>query len=142
LNISIPWHIHALGEIDISRRREWSKKSVQQDRSPFGARSVFPVREHSKRARTPLAAFFNIPISDPEPSATKGKEKKGKEKSRGGWKGREKWIQGIIRRILFQETSFPEPLVVRKAKSIKRLALSLSITSKQAPDESTLVAES
>ncbi len=42
--------------------RECSKKSVQQGRSPFGARSVLPVREYGKRARTPLAAFFNIPI--------------------------------------------------------------------------------
>jgi hypothetical protein len=51
-----------LGEMDISSQREWSKKSVQQGRSPFGARSVLPVREHGKRARTPLAAFFNIPL--------------------------------------------------------------------------------
>jgi len=26
------------------------------------ARSVLPVREHGKMARTPLAAFFNIPL--------------------------------------------------------------------------------
>ncbi len=45
---------------DISER-ECSKKFVQQGRSPFDARSVLPVREHGKRARTPLAAFFNIP---------------------------------------------------------------------------------
>ncbi len=62
LNISCPWHIDALGEIDMSSRREWSKKSVQQGRSPFGARSVLSVREYGKRARTPLAAFFNIPL--------------------------------------------------------------------------------
>ncbi|MEC4673444.1 MAG: hypothetical protein VST68_04585 [Nitrospirota bacterium] len=49
------------GEIDSSSRGEWSKKSVQQGRSPFGERSVLTVREHGKRARTPLAAFFNIP---------------------------------------------------------------------------------
>ncbi len=42
--------------------RECSKKSVQQGRSPFDARSVHGVREHGKRARTPLAAFFNIPM--------------------------------------------------------------------------------
>ncbi len=57
--------------------RECSKKHalslsegfVQQGRSPFDARSVLIVREHGKRAavsvrsqRTPLAAFFNIPI--------------------------------------------------------------------------------
>ena len=41
--------------------RECSKKSVQQGRSRFDARSVRFVREHGKRARTPLAAFFNIP---------------------------------------------------------------------------------
>ena len=34
---------------------------VQQGRNPFGARSVLPVREHSKRARRPLAAFSNSP---------------------------------------------------------------------------------
>jgi len=49
-------------EFDISGQRECSKKSVQQGRSLFDARSVHPVREHGKRARTPLAAFFNIPI--------------------------------------------------------------------------------
>jgi hypothetical protein len=42
--------------------RECSKKSVQQGRSPFDARSVHGVREHGKMARTPLAAFFNIPL--------------------------------------------------------------------------------
>jgi len=41
--------------------RECSKKSVQQGRSRFDARSVHFVREHGKMARTPLAAFFNIP---------------------------------------------------------------------------------
>jgi hypothetical protein len=38
------------------------KKVVQQGRSHFGARSVLPVREHDKMARTPLAGLFNIPI--------------------------------------------------------------------------------
>jgi hypothetical protein len=41
---------------------ECSKKFVQQGRSLFEARSVHSVREHGKRARTPLAAFFNIPL--------------------------------------------------------------------------------
>ncbi len=41
--------------------RVCSKKSVQQGRSPFCARSVLALREHGKRARTPLAAFFNDP---------------------------------------------------------------------------------
>ena len=70
--IPLPWQRNVQGEIDISRRREWSKKSVQQGRSLFDARSVPPVREHGKMATclrealrrrqgTPLAAFFNIP---------------------------------------------------------------------------------
>jgi len=42
--------------------RECSKKSVQQGRSYFEARSVPSVREHGKIARTPLVAFFNIPF--------------------------------------------------------------------------------
>jgi hypothetical protein len=37
------------------------KKVIQQGHSHFDARSVLPVREHGKRARTPLVAFFNIP---------------------------------------------------------------------------------
>ncbi|MEC4673184.1 MAG: hypothetical protein VST68_03235 [Nitrospirota bacterium] len=61
MNISLTWPIHILDEIDIRSRGEWSKKSVQQGRSPFDARSVLPVREHGKWARTPLADFFNIP---------------------------------------------------------------------------------
>ena len=44
-----------------SRLRVGSKKSVQQGRSRFCARSVHLVREHGKMARTPLAAFFNRP---------------------------------------------------------------------------------
>ncbi len=69
--------IHARDEIDISSRGEWSKKIALspaqtqgrqdalfhgQGRSQFGARSVLTVREHGKLARTPLAAFFNIPL--------------------------------------------------------------------------------
>lgn len=38
------------------------KKSSQQGRSHFDARSVHAVREHSKMARRPLAGFFNILI--------------------------------------------------------------------------------
>jgi hypothetical protein len=51
--------------------QEGSKKFVQQDRELpvesrrgphlFDARSVLSVREHGKMARTPLAAFFNLP---------------------------------------------------------------------------------
>ncbi len=70
LNISRQWQIHALDETDIMGGRECSKKhalslsegSVQQGRSHFDARSVQGVREHGKMARTPLAAFFNIPM--------------------------------------------------------------------------------
>ena len=43
--------------------RVGSKKSVQQGRSHFDARSVLVIREHGKRARTPLAAFFNRPMN-------------------------------------------------------------------------------
>ena len=39
-----------------------SEGSAQQGRSHFDARSVLTVREHDKMARTPLAAFFNIPM--------------------------------------------------------------------------------
>ncbi len=54
------------------QRRVCSKKSVQsrpeasrrEGRSPFCARSVLVLREHGKRARTPLAAFFNRPCMD------------------------------------------------------------------------------
>jgi hypothetical protein len=62
LNISLPWQIHAQEETAIISWRECSKKSVQQGRSHFDARSVHGVREHGKMARTPLAAFFNIPL--------------------------------------------------------------------------------
>ena len=60
----MPRAINASGQMTNISERECSKKSVQQGRSPFDARSVLPVREHGKRARTPLAAFFNIPIDD------------------------------------------------------------------------------
>ena len=62
LNISLQLQIKASDEPHIVNGRECSKKSVQQGRSPFDARSVLIVREHGKRARTPLAAFFNIPL--------------------------------------------------------------------------------
>jgi hypothetical protein len=64
LNISFPWPIQAQEETAIISWRECSKKSVQQGRSHFDARSVHGVREHGKMARTPLAAFFNIPFSE------------------------------------------------------------------------------
>jgi len=69
LNNSRQWPINALDEPPCVSGRECSKKhalslsegSIQQGRSPFDARSVPIVREHGKKARTPLAAFFNIP---------------------------------------------------------------------------------
>jgi len=61
LNTSLQQQVKAPNEPRIVRGRECSKKFVQQGRSPFDARSVLIVREHDKRARTPLAAFFNIP---------------------------------------------------------------------------------
>jgi hypothetical protein len=48
-------------EVTYQRLRVGSKKSVQQGRSHFDARSVCGIREHGKMARTPLAAFFNRP---------------------------------------------------------------------------------
>jgi len=68
-NISLPWQINVQEETDFISGRECSKKhalslsegSIQQGRSHFDARSVHGVREHGKMARTPLAAFFNIP---------------------------------------------------------------------------------
>ncbi|MEC4674889.1 MAG: hypothetical protein VST68_11935 [Nitrospirota bacterium] len=82
-------HAHALDESDSSSRGEWSKKHAlslsegsalspaqtqgRQDAlfhgqglSHLDARSVLTVREHGTRARTPLAAFFNIPLDDGE----------------------------------------------------------------------------
>jgi hypothetical protein len=61
LNISQAQRIATRDEFDLRGQGECSKKSAQQGRSPFDARSVHPVREHGKRARTPLVAFFNIP---------------------------------------------------------------------------------
>ncbi len=61
LNNSISSYEKAIRAMAASMRWEWSKKSVQQGRSHFGVRSVLVLREHGKRARTPLAAFFNIP---------------------------------------------------------------------------------
>ena len=43
LNISTPWHIHALGEIDISSQREWSK-SVQQGRMSFDPKASLAIK--------------------------------------------------------------------------------------------------
>ncbi len=64
LNISHTLHIHARGSTDTNSWRDCSKKSVQQGHSYFDARSIQRVREHGKMARTPLAAFFNIPIKE------------------------------------------------------------------------------
>ncbi len=48
---------------DIRYVRECSKKFVQQGRSHFDPWSVLVLREHGKMARTPLAAFFNVPMT-------------------------------------------------------------------------------
>jgi len=56
--------MHAQEEAVIISERECSKKSVQQGRSRFDARSVLSVREHDKKVRTPLAVFFNILIEE------------------------------------------------------------------------------
>jgi len=61
LKISRRWLINPRKETIIINGRECSKKFVQQGRSYFDARSVLSGREHGKMARTPLAAFFNIP---------------------------------------------------------------------------------
>ena len=54
----------AQDEVTHQGLRGGSKKSVQQGRSHFDARSVCGIREHGKMARTPLAAFFNRPTGD------------------------------------------------------------------------------
>jgi len=64
LNIALQQPIKAPNEPRIVSARECSKKFVQQGRSHFDERSVLTVREHGKRARTPLAAFFNIPYME------------------------------------------------------------------------------
>ena len=56
LNISFPWQIQAQEETAIISWRECSKKSVQQGRSDFDARSVHGVREHGKNARASAKA--------------------------------------------------------------------------------------
>jgi hypothetical protein len=56
--------MQAQKETAIISWRECSKKSVQQGRSHFDARSVHGVREHGKMARTLLVAFLNIPKVD------------------------------------------------------------------------------
>ena len=55
------WYVMTTGTTSISCERDGSKKSVQQGRSLFHARSVLAIREHGKTARTQLAAFFNSP---------------------------------------------------------------------------------
>jgi hypothetical protein len=64
LTNSFPWQIRAQEKIAISSWRECSKKSAQQGRSHFGYAGRTGVREHGKMARTPLAAFFNIPLRE------------------------------------------------------------------------------
>ncbi len=51
----------AEGNVQKKHALSLSEGFVQQGRSHFDARSIHGVREHGKMARTPLAAFFNIP---------------------------------------------------------------------------------
>ncbi len=62
LNIIFLWQIQAQEETAIIGWRECSKKADQQGHRHFDARSIDEVREHGQMARTPLAAFFNIPL--------------------------------------------------------------------------------
>ena len=62
LNIFQKSPVFALENPGISKLAGMVKKVIQQGHSHFDARSVLPVREHGKRARTPLVAFFNIPF--------------------------------------------------------------------------------
>ena len=56
-------HVPYMPEVQsTSTAKGMVKKFIQQGRSLFNARRVLSVREHDKKARTPLAAFFNIPI--------------------------------------------------------------------------------
>ena len=68
----------ALGD---QQRRVGSKKSIQQGRSHFCARSILALCEHGKMARTPLAGFFNRPEN-------------------GMWKVRGSLADGSVRRNL------------------------------------------
>jgi hypothetical protein len=69
LNISLPWQIQAQEETAISSWRECSKKSVQQGRSYFDARSVHEVREHGKMATClRVAASAKAGNASPVPS--------------------------------------------------------------------------
>ncbi len=54
--------IFAPSDLRHQELRGGSKKSIQQGRSHFCARSVPALREHGKMARTRLVAFFNGPI--------------------------------------------------------------------------------
>jgi hypothetical protein len=75
------------------------KKVIQQGRELlaasrrvqplFDARSVLPVREHDKIARTPLVTFFNIPIRTLRP------------KTRGSFiRSRKKYLSSYFRFLL------------------------------------------
>jgi len=56
LNISHQELANSPGQSTNVNERECSKKSVQQGRSRFGARSILSVREHGKRATPGLAS--------------------------------------------------------------------------------------
>ena len=50
--------------------REWSKKFVQQGRSPFDARSVLVLREHGKRRERRWRIFSTFPYGLRTPDIT------------------------------------------------------------------------
>jgi len=56
--------VNAQGKIDVSSQGNDQKSPSSKAAAFFGVRSVLSVREHGKKARTPLAAFFNIPIKE------------------------------------------------------------------------------
>ena len=64
------------------------KKDVQQGRSHFDARSVLPVREHGKMARTPLVAFFIISLPFPSVDPGEVQTRDGNRKQLNGMEDR------------------------------------------------------
>ena len=93
MHISFQGHLHAQSGINMSGRPECSKKPVQQGRSLFGARSVLPVREHGKKARTPLADFFNIPYEEDQPNLEGTNNRSGTKQQR--------WTKDYIKRTFW-----------------------------------------
>ncbi|MEC4680048.1 MAG: hypothetical protein VST67_05040, partial [Nitrospirota bacterium] len=62
LNISLPWHRHALGEIDMSNRRECSKKSVSSKAAALLARGAYSQYVSTAQGRErPWRLFSTFP---------------------------------------------------------------------------------